>query len=150
MKKVFFLVVAFAISTGVYAQVESHVRWAYAAKKVSPTEAVVFLKATIDDGWHIYGMNVKDGGPIKTSFTFNPSKDYSLVGTATQPTPITKYEKSFSMEVAYFEKAVVFQQKVKLKPGKTPAITGTLEYMTCNDQKCLPPEDVNFSIPLGK
>jgi hypothetical protein len=150
MKRIFLAAAALVLSFGAKAQIESHVKWSYAAKKISPTEAVVFLKATIDDKWHIYGLDVKDGGPIKTSFTFAPSKEYSLVGKPIQPTPIKKYESTFKMDVTYFEKSVVFQQKIKLKSANATAVKGQLEYMTCNDQKCLPPEDIDFSIPLGK
>lgn len=150
MKRVLLAAIALALSFGAKAQIESHVKWSYAAKKISPTEAVVFLKATIDDKWHIYGLDVKDGGPIKTSFTFAPSKDYSLVGSPVQPTPIKKYESTFKMDVTYFEKSVIFQQKIKLKSANATSVKGQLEYMTCNDQKCLPPEDVDFTIPLGK
>ncbi len=135
---------------GAYAQIESPVKWSYAAKKLSNTEAVVFLKATIQDGWHIYSQDVKDGGPIKTSFTFLPSKEYSLVGKTSEPAPVTKYEDAFKMNVSYFEKSVIFQQKIKLKSPNASAVKGKLEYMTCNDRKCLPPEDLDFSVPLSK
>ena len=135
---------------GAFAQIESPVKWSYAAKKISNNEAVVFLKATIQDGWHIYSQNVKDGGPIKTSFTFSPSKEYSLVGKPAEPTPVTKYEDAFKMNVSYFEKSVIFQQKIKLKSANASVVKGQLEYMTCNDKKCLPPEDLDFSVPLGK
>jgi len=150
MKKLFFAAVALLFSIGANAQIESPVKWSYAAKKVSSTEAVVFLRATIQDGWHIYSQNVKDGGPIKTSFTFTPSKEYSLIGQTSEPTPLTKYESSFSMNVSYFEKTVTFQQKIKLKSPGASVVKGTLEFETCNDHKCLPPEDVQFSIDLGK
>jgi DsbC/DsbD-like thiol-disulfide interchange protein len=150
MKKVLLLVIALVITTGAFAQIEAPVKWSYAAKKLNGTEAVVFLKATIQKGWHIYAMNVKDGGPIKTSFTFSPSREYSLIGKPSEPAPFTKYEKSFSMNVSYFENSVVFQQKIHLKSPKAAVVKGKLEYMTCNDMKCLPPEDLDFSIPLGK
>ena len=150
MKKLLLLVIVLGLSIGAYAQIETPVKWSYAAKKISSTEAVVFLRATIQDGWHIYSLNVKDGGPIKTSFTFAPSKEYSLVGPASEPSPVTKYEKAFSMNVSYFEKSVIFQQKIKLKSANVSVIKGKLEYMTCNDKKCLPPEDLDFSVPLGK
>ncbi len=150
MKNLLAVTAALLLSIGAHAQIVTPVKWAYAAKKTSPTEVTVFLKATIDAGWHIYSQNVKDGGPIKTSFKFAKSKDYVLVGKPAEPKPVTKYEKSFSMDVSYFEKEVVFQQKIKLKSANVTAIKGQLEFMTCNDQKCLPPEDVNFSIPVGK
>ncbi|MFD0766497.1 protein-disulfide reductase DsbD N-terminal domain-containing protein [Mucilaginibacter lutimaris] len=150
MKRLFLAVVALVLSVGAKAQVESHVRWAYAAKKTSPTEAVVLIKATIDPGWHIYSQTVKEGGPIKTSFTFAPSKEYVLVGKPVEPQPVIKYEKTFGMNVGYFENSVVFQQKIKLKSAKASAVKGKLEFMTCSDSRCLQPDEVEFSIPLGK
>ena len=149
MKKLLLLMTVLLISAASYAQIESPVKWSYAAKKLNNNEAVVFLRATIQDGWHIYSLNVPDGGPIKTSFKFTPSKEYALVGAVAEPAPIKKYEEAFKMNVTYFENTVTFQQKIKLK-GSASAVKGQLEYMTCNDKKCLPPEDVDFSIPLGK
>ncbi len=51
------------------AQIMDPVKWSYGAKKTGKNEAVIFLKATIDDGWHIYSTKQKDGGPVKTTFT---------------------------------------------------------------------------------
>ncbi|HEY2583329.1 MAG TPA: protein-disulfide reductase DsbD domain-containing protein [Mucilaginibacter sp.] len=150
MKRILILVTVLMISAGAFAQIEKPVKWSYAAKKISDNEAVLFFRATIQEGWHIYSQNVKDGGPIKTSFTFTPSTEYALVGKTAEPAPVTKYEDAFKMNVSYFENTVTFQQKVKLKSGKITSIKGQLEYMTCNNKKCLPPEDVDFEIPLGK
>jgi hypothetical protein len=150
MKRLLFLITILMTGSSAFAQIEAPVKWAYGAKRISATEAVVFLKATIDDGWHIYSLNVKDGGPIKTSFTFPASKDYSLIGTPSEPKPLSKYEPSFKMDVTYFEKTVTFQQKIKLKTAGATVVKGSLEYETCNDRKCLPPDDVDFSIPIGK
>lgn len=129
------------------AQILTPVHWSYGAKKTSPTEAVVFMKATIDAGWHVYSQTVKEGGPVKTTFTFPASKQYTLVGNTIEPKPITRNEKVFGMDVSFFENEVVFQQKIKLKAGQV-TVKGTLEYMTCNDKQCLPPEDLTFSIPV--
>jgi len=150
MKKLLLLLTLVMVSAGAFAQIEAPVKWSYAAKRISSTEAVVFLRATIDEGWHIYSLNVKDGGPIKTSFTFSSSPDYGLIGKPIEPTPISKFEPSFKMDVTFFEKTVTFQQKIKLKSAGATVVKGQLEYMTCNDKKCLPPDDVNFSIPIGK
>jgi DsbC/DsbD-like thiol-disulfide interchange protein len=147
MKK-FALVIAISfLSTGLFAQILAPVKWSYAAKKISKTEAVLLLKATIDNGWHIYSTQQKDGGPIKTSFTFTPSKDYVINGVIAEPKPTTKFEQVFKMNVSYFEKAVIFQQKIKLKKDQTN-IKGKIEFMVCNDKQCLPPDDVDFSIPV--
>jgi thiol:disulfide interchange protein DsbD len=128
-------------------QILQPVKWSYAAKKTSATEAVVFIKATIDGGWHVYSQFVKDGGPVKTTINFTPSNTFTLVGKTTEPQPITRMENAFGMEVGFFENRVIFQQKIKLK-AKQVTVSGKLEYMTCNDQKCLPPDDIDFSIPV--
>ena len=136
------------IAVAAKAQIMAPVHWSYGAKKISKDEAVIFMKATIDDGWHIYSLNVNDGGPVKTSFKFPASSLYALVGKTSEPTPVTRFEEAFKMNVSYFEHGVIFQQKVKLKAGRA-TVKGTLEYMTCNDHQCLPPEDVDFSVPIN-
>jgi thiol:disulfide interchange protein DsbD len=130
---------------GASAQIETPVTWSYAQKKISNTEAVVYIKATIQDGWHIYSQNVKPGGPVKTTIKFNPSKEFTKVGGTTEPKPISKFEKVFDMNVGYFEKSVVFQQKIKLtKP--TASVSGTIEFMVCDESRCLPPDEIKFAV----
>jgi len=148
MKKItLILTLVFFSAVGAFAQLENPVSWSYGYKKISATEGVILIKATIEDDWHIYSQNVKPGGPNKTILKFTPSKDFTLVGKATEPKPITKYEKVFKMDVPYFENEVVFQQKVKLNKATT-TVKGKIEFMVCNDTQCLPPSDVTFSIPV--
>jgi len=142
------LVMLVAGATATQAQILHPVTWSYGAKKLNAKEAVLFLKATVENGWHIYSQNVSDGGPVKTSFTFAAAKGYKLNGSVTEPAPIARFEKAFNMQVSYFEHEVIFQQKIKLTGAAQVTIKGTLEYMTCNDKQCLPPEDVNFTIPV--
>jgi len=130
-----------------YSQILKPVTWSYAFKKTGPNEAIVYIKAAIDEGWHLYSQNVKEGGPVKTTFTFAPSGSYSLIGKTIEPKAISKFEHTFKMDVSYFEKAVVFQQKVKLK-GKNATIKGNVEFMVCDDKQCLPPESIDFSVQV--
>ncbi|WP_432714007.1 protein-disulfide reductase DsbD domain-containing protein [Pedobacter sp.] len=148
MKKLTLILSLFLFTAaGAFAQIENPVTWSYGQKKISKTEAIIYLKATIEDGWHIYSQDLKPGGPIKTSFTFAPSKDFVKVGKTIEPKAMSKFEKVFNMNVGYFEKQVIFQQKVKLlKP--TATIKGTLEYMVCDESKCLPPTEVNFTVQV--
>ena len=114
MKKITSLIIFLLVLGYAQAQVLTPVKWSYAAKKTGKNEAILFIKATIDEGWHIYSTRQKDGGPVKTTFTFDKSLDYFLAGKLTEPVAITKFEKTFDMDVLYFEKSVIFQQKIKL------------------------------------
>ena len=147
MKKTLLLFVWIFASGNLFGQILMPVKWSYAAKKINDKEAILFIKATIDEGWHIYSVNQPDGGPVKTSFTFFPSKEYNLIDKLMEPKPQVKYENNFKIDVRYFEKSVVFQQKVKVKTKHT-TISGKLNFMVCNEEKCLPPEDIIFKIPI--
>jgi len=128
-------------------QILTPVKWSYAAKRISKTEAVVVLRATMQPGWHIYSQYVNEGGPIPTSFKFTPSKSYSLTGKTSEPKALEKFENTFDMNVRYFENSVIFQQKIKLATAQA-IVKGKLEFMACNDSKCLPPEEIAFSVAI--
>lgn len=148
MKKLILALVAFlAIHAGASAQLLNPVKWSYAAKRIGKDEAMVLIKATIEPGWHLYSHEMADGGPVKTTFTFKSSPAYSLVGKTIEPKPVTKFEKTFNMTVKYFENSAVFQQKIKLK-AKQAIVKGNVEFMVCDDEKCLPPDVVEFSISV--
>ena len=148
-RKIFFgLIVTLLLCTGnVFPQIIKPVKWSYSSKRISATEAIIFIKATMNRGWHIYSANQPDNGPIKTSFSFKKSINYLSIGSITEPIPISKYEDVFNMQVKYFENSVVFSQKFKLK-SKQVVVLGKVEFMACTNKECLPPDEVEFSIPI--
>lgn len=147
MKKIFsLLLIVFTLKA--VAQIEEPVKWTYSAQKISDTEANLLIKATIDKGWHVYSQFIEDGGPVPTSFKFTPSADYTLIGKVSEsPKAVTAFDPNFGMQIAWHDKQVIFTQKIKLKNPKT-TVSGVLEFMVCNDRKCLPPTEVEFSIPV--
>ena len=149
MKKIGLFIAAVIMTiSAVFSQVQTPVKWQVAAKKINSKEAVVLIKATIQNGWHIYGQNVPDGGPVSTSFKFKTSKDFTVVGKPAESVKAkSKYEEVFRMNVPYFNNEVVFQQKVKLN-GKQASVSGTVEYMACDKSQCLPPDEYNFTVSI--
>jgi len=129
-------------------QILSPVKWSCGSKRISNAEAVIFLKATMEDGWHIYSQTVPAGGPDKTSFNFTASKSYILDGAVKEPKPITRFEKVFGFEVAYFEDEVIFQQKIKIQAKGHITVKGSVEFQTCDDEKCIQPTQVPFSVTI--
>lgn len=148
MKKLSLLIVAVLFTVaGAVAQIYNPVKWSVASKKLNDKEAVIFIRANIENGWHIYGLSVPEGGPIATSFTFSPSASYSLNGKVAAPAPQSKFEEAFNMQVPFYDKQVIFQQKVKLQKGQT-SIKGSVEFMACDQEKCLPPDEYAFTIAI--
>jgi thiol:disulfide interchange protein DsbD len=147
MKKLYTLLLVLLVLQS-QAQIENPVKWSYSAQKTGKNEANILIKADIQKGWHLYSQFIEDGGPIPTSFTFSPSKDFKLEGKVSEsPKAVTAFDPNFGMKIAWHETQVVFTQKIKTTSDKF-TLKGVLEYMVCNNNKCLPPTEQEFSIPV--
>ena len=130
------------------AQILKPVKWSFNAIKITDAEFDLVLKADIDKGWHVYSTDTVVNGPIPTSFKFQPSGEYELVGKIKTSKVINEYDKVLEMQLRYFEHEAIFKQRVKMKSDKPFQIAGELEFMACNDRSCLPPDVVEFSFNL--
>jgi thiol:disulfide interchange protein DsbD len=142
-----FLILFLSLGTLLTAQ-KSMVAWSYQTKKVSASEFDLIFTADVQPGWYIYSQFIGDNGPIPTSFQYDAASKIQFVGKCKE-TGYKKegYDAIFGMNVIKFGKTVTFTQRVKANSG-VKAISGTLTYMTCDDEQCLPPTDVAFSFVL--
>lgn len=127
------------------AQIETPVKWDIKLEDSKSSEKSITFSATIDKGWHLYDMNLPEGGPVSTSFTFTELEGAELTGNVVadrQPAKI--FDNNFQMELSWYENAVVFTQKLKVTDPNKLKIAGEVEYMVCNDETCLPPEREDF------
>ena len=149
MKKFFFLILFFATAIQGFAVIEKPVTWSFTTKNTDKQQVELIFTATMESGWHIYSQFIGSGGPVPTSFKFTQTPDYELVGKVMEQIKPTKaFEKAFDMEIAFFANKAIFVQKVKLKNAGT-TVTGTLKFMSCNDEQCLPPEELPFTFNLN-
>lgn len=151
MQRTLFL--ALALLTGVFVKAQSgsatQVQWTYSAKKIADKTYEIHMSARIGTKWHMYAQNGGDG-PVSTSFTFTKNPLLVTEGTPKEVGKMVKvFEKSFNSEVRYYENSVDFVQTVKLKSNVKTNLSGKVEFMVCNDHECLPPTDVDFTIPVG-
>jgi hypothetical protein len=124
------------------------VKWEYSYEAAGETEGYIVVKASIDDKWHIYSQTQSSDGPIATSFVFDANADYEPVGKTQEPPAEKVYSEVFGAEVISFSKQVVFRQKIKRKNLKAFTLPAELEFMACNDNMCLPPKTVKFTVVI--
>lgn len=155
MKKIFGIIFLFlsltsqAQFTDPNAKIYDPVKWKFSSEKINDKESYLVLTAQIEKGWHVYSQFIEEGGPIPTSFKFNPSTDYKLIGKVTEsPKAVSAFDKNFNMKISWHKDQVIFKQKVGLNVPKTD-ISGVLEFMVCDDERCLPPAEVEFKIPVN-
>ena len=129
---------------------ENHTTWSYAIKEVSDQEYLITLTAVMDPEWHIYAQKLESSeGPVPTSFLFDPNADYALDEPVTEPKPKRIYDKNFMMNIDYHEGTVVFEKKIKAAGTNRSPITARVDFMQCNDTRCLPPQIVYLKVDVG-
>ena len=147
MKKLIWLIAI--ICTVSFVSAQNPVTWNFSAKKVDGKIFEIHLSASIDEDWHIYSQSTPAGGPVPTSVSFAKNPLLVFDGNVKEVGNMEKhFEKLFGVQVFQFSNKVDFVQTVKLKANAKTNVSGTVEFMVCNDEMCLPPKKVPFSIAL--
>ena len=142
----FLLFFSFLFTTNLTAQ--NPVKWNFAAKKIQDMEYEVTFTAKVDDGWSIYSQHTDPSGPVPTAFSFTENANLEFIGKPVETGKKKEaFDELFGVKVIKFSGVVNFTQKVKVKSGAN-AVSGYLEFMSCDDEKCLPPKEVEFEIVL--
>ncbi|WP_106829525.1 protein-disulfide reductase DsbD family protein [Parabacteroides pacaensis] len=140
-----FMLLAF-VALAAKAQIQTPVTWKISIKDTGSPEKEMVFTATMEEGWHVYDMNLPAGGPVSTSFTFETVEGAELIGKPAATTkPAVVFDESFNMELRWFGNTVTFIQKFKVTNFKKFKIEGEVEYMVCNDTNCLPPDRESFT-----
>ena len=150
MKRILSTTVALFLTVAVFAQLNP-VSWSFTSKKISDKVYEIHLVAKMQSGWHLYSQNQpKDAINLPTKVSFANSPLASLDGVAKEVGKMQVYKDKATESTAHqYSGTVKFVQKVTLKSGAKPTITGNVEYQTCDDKQCLPPKKVPFSIKLS-
>ena len=135
------------ITLTVSAQIYNPVKWAITLTPAGNGDYTFTAKATIDEGWWVYSQFLEnEDGPIATTVNFDAGAHYKLEGKSKESDNAKKiFDKAFEMEVVKFQKYYTIQQKIKVTDPSKP-ITGYVNFMTCNDERCLRPTDAEFDI----
>lgn len=148
MKKLFVLLfLAFSALAG---HSQSPVSWSFSSKKIADKIFEVHLTANIQSGWHMYSQTQPDDAiVIPTSFTIKNNPLLNLDGKMKEIGKMEKFkDATLGVSAHQYSNKVDFVQIVKLKAKAKTNVSGSVEFQTCDDKKCLPPKTVVFNIAL--
>jgi len=148
MKKISAFTLFVLLTVNALSQVWEPVEWRFSVEDKGNNDYEIVLKAIVEEHSHIYSMKVPAGGPIPTTVRFEPSANYDLVGEAYEKGVLeVVYDEGFKMDVGYFSNEVEFRQKIKgIANGFD--VVGAVNFMACDDSRCSPPQDVEFSLTI--
>lgn len=131
-------------------QIYDPVTWAFNYEKTGESTYELVFVATIEDGSHIYSMDVPEGGPIPTTFGFDTVPAFKLDGKVFEVTvPEDKMDEAFGFRIRTFSNRAEFRQKI-ISEQRGFIVKGYVNFMSCNNATCSPPKDVEFEIKIGE
>jgi len=144
-------VLALLFATSVFGQSNKQVQWSFNSKKIAENTYEIHMTATVNDDWHLYAQNVGVEGPVPTSFSFTKNPLLILDKKVKEDgNLVKKKEEVWKGVVNYYENKVNFIQVVKVKGNVKTNLAGKVEFMVCNDSRCLPPSTVDFKVNIGE
>lgn len=147
INKLFSILLLLVAAFSANAQLDNPVTWKVSKTQISTTEAELVFTADIESGWTVYSQFLaEDASPVPTIITYDEMEGAVLDGMSTEDG-----KKKEGMDPIFEEHVIKFLAdkpyiiKQKLKMSGDWSTTGYLTFMTCNDTKCLPPTDVEFT-----
>ena len=132
------------------------VRWAVVGgsgpRAVAAGKSVdVVIQAEIADGWYIYSLTQKPGGPIPLRIQLLGAADVVVRGRVKAPKPVTKFDPNFGIETELHRGKPRFILSLGVPRG---SLTGKRElevgarYQACSETLCLPPRTEKVRVSL--
>jgi thiol:disulfide interchange protein DsbD len=148
-KRSLLIILVSLLTFSLQAQIFDPVTWDFGYEKKGNGQYELVFIAAIEEGSHIYSMDLPEGGPIPTSFTFDTIPDFSFNGSAFEVTkPEEKFDEAFGFKIKSFSNKAEFRQKINAITSPF-AVHGEVHFMSCNNSICSPPKDLEFDIEIS-
>ena len=150
LRKLVVIISFIVVASSVSAQIYDPVTWDFSYEKKGDKQYELIFTASIEEHSHIYSMDIPNGGPIPTSFTFDTLASYKLEGKTYEVTkPLEVLDEAFGFKIKTFSTKAEFRQKITALES-TFNVKGTVSFMACNNSTCSPPKDVDFSMRIAE
>lgn len=138
--------VLLSVFVSVQGQILNPIKWTSSVSVEDNGMGTMTFSAVIEKGWHLYSMDIPEGGPVATSFNWDKIEGVELMG---EPMPDRKpheeIDEVFSMKLGWWENNVTITQKFKVVDMASGYdIEGYINYMLCNDATCQAPSNETF------
>lgn len=146
----FLLFIIFVGALTATAQIINPVKWQSTLKMTGDKTGEIVFTATIDKGWHVYGLELPaESGITPTSVDWNTLEGVSLDGSLTPSrAPHEEVDKVMNMKLSWWENDITLTQKFNINDNNYK-IAGDIRYMVCSEGTCQPPTKEPFDFAGG-
>jgi hypothetical protein len=109
------------------------------------------LSGEVQDGWHVYALTQRPGGPTALRVAIDENPVAELVGTPSGTAPESKHDPSFDLDTQFYAHSFAVRVPVSVKPGAEVGrqlIPVSVRFQTCSARECQPPKTIHLSVPV--
>ena len=116
-----------------------------------PQADILVVTATLEDGWHLYSLEQKPGGPKPTTIVLAADSPVALAGPFRPDEPPHKRTVKDvpgwnGLVVEEHDGVVIWRAPLAPNPsGKGTEVRGSVSLQLCRDNACTPPETIAFT-----
>ena len=112
-------------------------------------EATIIAKIVMAKSWHINSTVLPDGSfGYATVFNLDKSSSFKTVGGVIEPKPHVYMDELADEMLSTHEGTIVMKRKIKIDSEKDFTVKGIFDFQTCDEAKCLPPANYEFSVKV--
>ncbi len=125
-----------------FAQMYDPVTWSIEQKSTGKNTADIIVRAKLDKGWHLYGLNIPPDGPVPTKVVIEQLDNAKKEGGVQAKSKLVEaYDPNFDMNLNWYSDEAVFVQKISFTDPAAVHAKVVVSYMVCDDKSCLPPTE---------
>ncbi|MFM9196369.1 MAG: thioredoxin family protein, partial [Planctomycetia bacterium] len=124
--------------------------------EAGPQAGVLVVTATLEEGWHLYSLDQKPGGPQATKITVAADSPLKPAGPFRPDAPphkrtIKDVPGWNGLVVEEHAGTVTWRAPLAANPdGTSPQVRGSVSLQLCRDNACTPPETIPFTAAAGE
>lgn len=147
---------------------QNPVKWEFKTKKIDDSTAYFILEATIPNDWKVYGslpyleadndnistiligkaadsIECNDTlGPTCLEIEYEENKEMLIGQTTSTQRANSGFCSVFQVQTVFYKDKIELRQKFKYIPNQR--LKGYVYFMTSNNEKCMPPKYIDFSV----
>ncbi len=140
------MILLMSIYISAMGQILNPVKWTISISVEGDGTGVMTFAAAINEGWHLYSMDIPEGGPVATSLNWDKLEGVELEG---EPMPDRKpnevVDEVFDLKLGWWENNVTISQRFRVNDIDAGYdIEGYVRYMVCNNMTCQAPANEEF------
>ncbi len=143
------LLTVLTLGLAAYGQETVPVRWRTRVNWTDSTHGTLTIRALVSEGWHLYGLEMPQGGPRPTRFDFSGSTGVAFGANVTPSrSPISALDPLFDATLTWWDNNVNFSVPFTLEGSERHVARISVSYMVCNGNTCRPPSTETLTLTL--